>query len=123
MRRGLLSFVVVFVSLGMLSGCVQFNNKRGVEVGWQAEATASLVRGQTTRGEVLELLGPPSQVISLQEETVLYYLFEKAEGEGLILIVYNTIDVDTRYDRAIFFFDENDRLTDFSTRVHKHDNT
>ncbi len=121
MRERLLLLVPVLVCLGVLSGCVQFNNKRGVEVGWQAAATSTLVRGQTSRAEVLDLFGPPSQVISLQEETVLYYLFEKAQGEGMILIIYNTIDVDTRYDRAIFFFDENDRLTDFSTRIHKRD--
>jgi hypothetical protein len=70
---------------------------------------------------VLDALGPPSQVIALDDETVLYYLFEKAEGEGMILILYNRIEVETRYDRAIFFFDKNDLLTDYSTRINRHD--
>ena len=121
MHRLLSCSLVTLLCLGLLSACVQFKSKRGVEVAWQRDVVEKLIRGQSTRAEVLDALGPPSQVISLQEETVLYYLFEKAEGEGVILILYNRIEVDTRYDRAIFFFDENDLLTDYSTRIHLHD--
>ncbi|HBO11483.1 MAG TPA: hypothetical protein DD491_01735, partial [Halieaceae bacterium] len=53
--------------------------------------------------------------IASGDETVLYYLNEHAEGEGLLLVLYNRFEVDTRYDRAIFFFDADDRLTDYST--------
>jgi outer membrane protein assembly factor BamE (lipoprotein component of BamABCDE complex) len=121
MRRLLSCSLITLLCLGWLSACVQFKSKRGVEVAWQRDVVEKLIRGQSTRADVLDALGPPSQVISLQEETVLYYLFEKAEGEGMILILYNRIEVDTRYDRAIFFFDENDLLTDYSTRIHLHD--
>ncbi|MEP5763596.1 MAG: outer membrane protein assembly factor BamE [Halieaceae bacterium] len=113
--------LILLLCLLSLSGCVQFKSERGVEVAWQDQVVASIKSGESTRKDVLELLGPPSQVISLQDETVLYYLFEKAEGEGVILILYNQFRIGTRYDRAIFFFDENDVLTDYSTRVHAHD--
>jgi outer membrane protein assembly factor BamE (lipoprotein component of BamABCDE complex) len=103
--------------LSLLAGCAQYQNKRGVEVTWQASATDQLVKGSSTRKDVLALLGPPSQVISLEDETVLYYLFERSKGNGLILIVYNRMKIDTRYDRAIFFFDEHDVLTDFATHI------
>ena len=53
----------------------------------------------------------------MEEETVLYYLFERSKGEGVILIVYNRMKIDTDYDRAVLFFDENDILTDFATRI------
>jgi len=101
----------------LVSACAQYENKRGVEVTWQPDVLAQLESGTTTRRDVLELLGPPSQVISLEGETVLYYLYERSDGEGLILVVYNQFKVDTRYDRAVFFFDENDRLTDYATRI------
>jgi len=101
----------------LLAGCAQYENQRGVEVTWQDSVTSRLVRGQSSREEVLKLLGPPSQVIALEEETVLYYLFERSEGDGLILILYNRMKIDTRYDRAIFFFDEHDVLTDYATRI------
>lgn len=105
----------------VLKGCVQFDVRRGIEVAWQDEAVAELRLGESTRADVLALLGPPSQVIALKKETVLYYLFEKAQGKGAILILYNTIDIETRYDRAIFFFDENDVLSSYSTKVHPQD--
>ncbi len=121
MRSKVLLLISVLLCASLLTGCVRFKSKRGVEVAWQAEVAEKLKVGESTRGEVLDLLGPPSQVISLEDETVLYYLFEKARGAGMILIVYNTITIDTRYDRAIFFFDENDVMTDFSTRIHRQD--
>ena len=101
----------------LLTGCAQYENKRGVEVTWQDDVTSQLITGQSTRRDVLSLLGPPSQVISLEEETVLYYLFERSKGNGLILIVYNRMKIDTHYDLAILFFDENDILTDYATRI------
>lgn len=105
----------------LLGGCAQYESKRGVDVNWQSMVTEKLVTGKTTRQEVLALLGPPSQVIALDNESVLYYLFEHSEGEGLILIVYNRMRIDTRYDRAIFFFDKHDVLTEFSTRLYPAD--
>ena len=110
--------LIAAVALFMLAaGCAQYENKRGVEVTWQPEVLDRFQAGTTTRREVLAELGPPSQVISLDGETVLYYLYERSDGKGLILVVYNQFKVNTRYDRAVFFFDENDRLTDYATRI------
>ena len=112
------SFLLSFLCTALLaSGCAQYENKRGVEVVWQEEATRQLVRGESTRKDVLSLFGPPSQVIALDDETALYYLFEHSDGSGLVLVVYNRMRIETRYDRAIFFFDKNDVLTDFSTYI------
>ena len=105
----------------LLGGCVQFESKRGVEVNWKEAVTDHLVKGRSTRRDVLEVLGPPSQVIGLENESALYYLFEHSDGEGMILIVYNRIQIDTRYDRAIFFFDENDVLSEYATHLHRTD--
>jgi outer membrane protein assembly factor BamE (lipoprotein component of BamABCDE complex) len=121
MRTILKPLAVTLIGLFLLSSCVQVKTKRGVEVAWQNHLVEGLVKGESTRKQVMDLLGPPSQVISLQNETALYYLFEKAEGEGMLLIVYNRMEIDTRYDRAIFFFDENNILTDYSAHVHAHD--
>jgi len=110
--------LLVLLGTGLLQACAQYENKRGVDVNWQASVTEQLVRGESTRKDILTLLGPPSQVISLDDETVLYYLFEHSKGDGLILILYNRMRINTRYDRAIFFFDENDLLTEYSTRIY-----
>ncbi len=62
-------------------------------------------------------LGPPSQLVNLGDESVLYYLNEDAQGEGIILLVYNRFEISTRYDRAVFIFDAEDLLTDFAGHV------
>lgn len=110
--------IASLISLALLAvSCAQYDSSRGVEITWQPAALADLERGETTRAEVLALLGPPSQVIALGDESVLYYLNELADGKAMILIAYNRFSIDTRYDRAIFFFDENNRLTDYSTWI------
>ena len=115
------NLLIIAICTVLLSGCAQYENKRGVDVNWQTSVTDNLAKGESTRKDVLDLLGPPSQVISLEDETVLYYLFEHSKGDGLILIVYNRMRITTRYDRAIFFFDENDVLTEYSTRIYDDD--
>lgn len=114
--RGARRFILLLFFL-VIGGCAQYDNNRGVDVTWQPAALSDLERGETTRSEVLARLGPPSQVIALGDETVLYYLNEQADGNALLLVVFNRFTVDTRYDRAIFFFDENDRLTDHSAWI------
>ncbi len=116
-----LPLLVLGLCATLLAGCAQYENRRGVEVTWEAKATSQLQPGQSSRKDVLALLGPPSQVISLEEETVLYYLFEKSQGNGLILILYNRMQIDTHFDRAIFFFDDQDILTDYSTHIYEPD--
>ena len=116
MKRLVLVTCLIF-SINLLGACAQYDSKRGIDVSWQDSVTEQLVKGKSTRRDVLALLGPPSQVIALNDESVLYYLFEQSKGEGLILIVYNRMRIDTRYDRAIFFFNEDDVLTEFSTRL------
>ena len=116
MKRPVVLLAAILLST-MLTACVQYENKRGVDVTWHSSATSQLVKGESTRRDTLALLGPPSQVIALGDETVLYYLYEKSAGEGLILIVYNRFDVQTKYDRAVFFFDENDLLTEYSSQI------
>jgi outer membrane protein assembly factor BamE (lipoprotein component of BamABCDE complex) len=117
MKKAPLAIALVLL-VSLLGACAQYENKRGVDVNWQNEITGKLVKGESTRHDVLDMLGPPSQVISMENESVLYYLFEHSKGEGLILILYNRMRIDTRYDRAIFFFDENDVLTEYATHIY-----
>ena len=113
--------LLAVLALATLAACAQYNDKRGVEVTWNPAAMQDLSVGETTRKQVMAELGPPSQVISLDGETVLYYLYERSAGNGLILIVYNRFTVDTRYDRAVFFFDENDVLSEYASYIDQDD--
>ena len=98
----------------VLTGCTSFGSTDGVETVWREIPVERFEKGVTTQAEVLELLGPLSQLIALNEQTVFYYLTEKTSGKGKIFIVYNQIDASSKYDRAIFFFDRDGTLQEFA---------
>ncbi len=106
--------LVLALLIAVSAGCVSKKSKQGVETRWRGETAAVFTQGQTTEREVLAALGPPSQLINLGNRTVFYYLQEQKQAKSLILILYNQTRENISYDRAIFFFDQQGRLTDFA---------
>jgi hypothetical protein len=104
----------VAIILLMATGCVVSKSEKGVDNLWRGESVPAFIRGETTQSEVLEALGPPSQVIALDREVVFYYLRELEKGKGVILILYNQHNEAVTYDRAIFFFNEKGLLKDYA---------
>lgn len=104
----LLGICVVF------HGCASVKAERGTENLWRDPAVASWDVGKTTEQDVLNALGPPSQLIALQDETVYYYMLEEARTKIMILIVYNQARARVNYDRAMFIFDKQGVLTKYS---------
>jgi len=101
----MLRIALALAAAAALSACVNTSSKRGVPTAWKKVGANAFVEGETTRKDVLELLGPPSQILSLGDETAFYYMLERTNGEGVILILYNDRTETTSYDRAVFFFD------------------
>jgi hypothetical protein len=104
--------LMVTMSLLLTAGCARFRTERGVEDRWRAGNATVFTQGTSTQSDVLKALGPPSQIISLKNGPVFYYLREQGQGNALVLIVYNKVKYEVKYDRAIFFFDREGRLTD-----------
>ena len=110
--RGLLGLALLPI---LFSSCIRARSDRGVEARWHEIDPASFQSGTTTRREILDLLGPPSQILSFEGGTAFYYLLETTQSNGTILLVYNVRNEETSYDRAVFFFDEEGLLSDFAT--------
>jgi hypothetical protein len=98
----------------LLTGCASFGAVDGVENLWREVPVGEFEKGVTTQADVLDRLGPPSQLINLKDQIVYYYLAEKTSGNGKIFIVWNKVSAETQYDRAIFFFDTNGVLEEFA---------
>jgi outer membrane protein assembly factor BamE (lipoprotein component of BamABCDE complex) len=97
---------VIIVSLALLiTGCTSYGSIDGVSNLWREVPVDQFQKGVTKQSDVLELLGPPSQLINLHDQTVFYYLTQLSSGQGKIFIVWNQVSVENKYDRAIFFFD------------------
>lgn len=95
----------IFATILTLSACASWNEDAGVENHWRSPDTPEWQAGKNTNQEVMERLGPPSQIIDLGDQVVYYYMKENVQGAGYYFLVYNTSESSTKYDRAIFFFD------------------
>jgi hypothetical protein len=108
--------VFSFLCLCLLAptGCVSKRGEMGVQNEWRNPALPTFEKGRTTQSDVMQALGPPSQVIGLQDQTLFYYLREQSNTKSMYLILYNQTRQKITYDRAIFFFNKQAVLTDFS---------
>ena len=95
-------------------GCANRQSQMGVENLWRSDPAPAFAIGSTTQSEVMKVLGPPSQVIALGEQTLFYYLREQQKLKSLSLIIYGQSRERIMYDRAIFFFDREGVLRDFA---------
>jgi len=88
----------------------------GVENLWRVDPAPAFEIGRTTQSDVMETLGPPSQVIGLNDQTLFYYLREQQQQklQSLSVIIYSHSRERILYDRAIFFFDRKGVLQDFA---------
>lgn len=107
---------IAILLITLLSACVNYSRDSGVENLWRQPQAFN--NGTTTSQQVLTALGPPSQVLSVGKQTIYYYLKEQLTREGLVLIVYNETTEVSTFDRAIFFFNEQGVLVDFSYSKH-----
>jgi outer membrane protein assembly factor BamE (lipoprotein component of BamABCDE complex) len=105
---------VVLGGVLLSAGCASWDGYAGVDNRWRAEDVPAWEPGKTKAAEVVNFLGPPSQLIPLHDETVFYYMREGKDGKALLLLVWNQGSQVAEYDRAIFFFDEKGVLKNFA---------
>jgi hypothetical protein len=107
--------LVCGISLVLVApGCLSKRSEMGVQNKWRTEPMPAFEKGRSTQTDVMRSLGPPSQVIGLQEQTLFYYLREESRTKAMFLVIYNQTREQIIYDRAIFFFNKQGVLTDFA---------
>lgn len=97
-----------------VTGCVSKRSEMGVQNNWRKASPPVFEKGRSTEGDIMRELGPPSQVIALQDQTLFYYLREQSHTKAVYLILYNQTRQEIVYDRGIFFFNKQGVLTDFA---------
>ncbi len=114
MKIRILILMVLLSAMFGLSACASYERSSGVENTWRSKDVPTFEKGVTTQADVIKALGPPSQIITLQDKPVFYYLHEHREGGGVFLLVFNYAKDKAVYDRAVFFFDADGVIEDFS---------
>jgi outer membrane protein assembly factor BamE (lipoprotein component of BamABCDE complex) len=109
-----LLLILLGIILSLLEGCVSKHSEMGVRNYWRDPSPPAFTKGKSTQADVMHALGPPSQVIALQDQTLFYYLREQSRTKAMFLIFYNHTGQEITYDRAIFFFNKQSVLTDFA---------
>ena len=112
--RQLIGFILLALLMPALSGCSNKRSEMGVLNKWRESPAPAFEKNRSTQSEVMSALGPPSQVIGLQDQTIFYYLREQSRTKGFFLIIYNQTRQEMTYDRAIFLFNKQAVLTDFA---------
>lgn len=118
LKTGRSFLFVISLSLVVFSaGCFKSTEENGVTNKWRDTSLPPIEKGTTTQTQILEMFGPPSQLINLENQVVFYYLLEKTVNKGAFLMLYNWKNKTVKYDRAIFFFDRNGVLDDFAFSI------
>jgi len=114
---------IVVVSMLLLCGsCAMFGRSKehhGFEVRWLDQFTP----GTTTAAEVLGVLGAPSRVVELSNGNAYIYERSVSKGTGIWLVLLSFGNYETQYDRAAFFFDNDDILTHYGLSMNAGDSS
>ena len=98
--------------------CFTVSDRQGVDNLWREERRIEdFEKGKSTQNDVIQALGPPSQIIDLDTGAIFYYLLQYKKGSGIFLLIFNYKKATVSYDRAIFFFDNEGVLTDYGFSV------
>jgi hypothetical protein len=112
-----------------LPGCLVTVGRAEVGAGWPADVEQRLVPGETTKAEVLALLGPPTEfkqqeldallnddrlrisgalAVARRGKDVLTWQRDVLHAHGTWLLLYNHAWVEVDSDLLVVFFDEHD---------------
>ena len=107
--------------LPVLSGCVFAQTSEGTRLSWgQIDA---IVRGQSTRADVTELLGAPDRIIysNLEHDPLFERAYEykrtRTRSTFFTIIIFSTARRDKNFDHAVIFFDDQGVVEDVAARL------
>lgn len=107
------SFLVALLALP-LGGC--FFGKKMDDRTWDPGAVARLKPGTTTKAEVLQILGPPREIIRLLESEAYLYSRVVEKNTNTFLLLVNLSRTDRQYDAVTVIIDRKDVVTAVGSR-------
>ena len=106
--------IALAATVAVLDGC--YVSKKKDDRPWPPEIVARIVVGKTTKAEVLQLLGPPKQIIRLLESEAYMYIAPVEKNSGLVLLVLNLSRSDRQYDAVTVIINRQDIVTALGSR-------
>jgi hypothetical protein len=136
-RRTELAHRAALLPVLLLSGCLYVSASGAFGSVLDPEVVARIVPGETTKSEVLALLGPPEEYLrsevleSLGDEhtrvagavalgnraqDAFTYKYDDFSGSGNVFLLYNRFSGRVESDLLVVFFDREDRVREIAFR-------
>ena len=106
--------ILAAAALFALGGC--YFGKKNEDRTWDPALVARIEPGKTTKAQVLQLLGPPQQVVRLLESEAYMYTHSIEKATNTFLVVLNLSRTDKQYDAITVIINRQDVVTAVGSR-------
>jgi outer membrane protein assembly factor BamE (lipoprotein component of BamABCDE complex) len=110
------SLAAALLLLFFCSGCFVLGTNKKYHT-FDSEALNAVKPGQTTAQEVLSRFGAPSDIVKLSNGNAYIYHRSVAKGTVIWLLLITLGNYDTQADQIVFFFDNDDLLTNYGVSL------
>jgi len=98
----------------IFTGCVVYGRGKDF-VDFDENALKQVTTGTTSASDVTRLFGPPNKIVKLSNGNAFIYERSVKKATGLWLVLLTFGNMDTQYDRIVFFINNNDVVTHYGS--------
>ena len=113
MKRAYFVISIVLIA-SICTGCAVFGRGKDF-VPFDENALKQVTTGKTSASEVTRLFGPPNKIVKLSNGNAYMYERSVKKATGLWLVLISFGNLETQYDRIVFFINNNDVVTHYGS--------
>ena len=113
MKRACLVTSILLIA-SIFTGCAVFGRSKDF-VPFDENVLKQVTTGTTSASEVTRLFGPPNKIVKLSNGNAYMYERSVKKATGLWLVLISFANLDTQYDRIVFFINNNDIVTHYGS--------
>ena len=108
--------MILLVFVFSFSGCFVLGANKAYHP-FDSDALVTIQPGQTTAQDICQVFGAPSEVVEMSNGNAYIYHRSVAKGTVIWLLFISFGNYDTQADQIVFFFDNNDLLTNYGVSL------
>jgi len=114
MNKRLACMVLLITVIHLFPGCATIGRFKDFR-SFDEKGLTQIKPGHTTASEVTKLFGAPSHIVKLANGNAYMYERSLSKGTAIWLIIVTLGNLDTQYDRIVFFFNRDDVVTHYGS--------
>lgn len=113
MKKARLGISILLIG-SICTGCAVFGRSKDF-VPFDENTLKQVTTGSTSASEVTRLFGPPNKIVKLSNGNAYIYERSVRKATALWLVIVSFGNLDTQYDRIVFFINNNDVVTHYGS--------